>query len=348
MTVQNVLDFFAQWHLTERCNLRCRHCYQDSSARAEMPLPEIMDGVDEIARAVEAWSKHYGLDLGLSFTLTGGEPFLRVDFLDVVAGIRERGWDVFVLTNGVLVSRREAERLAGLGVRGVQVSLEGTEAVHDGIRGKGSYRRALRGVQCLQVAGLPVTLNATLSEINAGHIREMVDLAADMGVARLGFSRLVPSGRGLALADRMLAPDRLKELYREVFALDTGPLAIVTGDPVAARLRDGGRSSPAAPVPVGGCAAAFAGITILSDGTLLPCRRLPVPVGNIREDSFREVWAASPVLRKLRDRRAYKGKCGKCPRWAVCRGCRAVAWAASAARGKADYLAPDPQCFLGN
>ncbi len=43
-----------------------------------------------------------------------------------------------------------------------------------------------------------------------------------------------------------------------------------------------------------------------------------------------------------------KGKCGKCPRWAVCRGCRAVAWAASAARGKADYLAPDPQCFLGN
>jgi radical SAM protein with 4Fe4S-binding SPASM domain len=100
-------------------------------------------------------------------------------------------------------------------------------------------------------------------------------------------------------------------------------------------------------VAVGGCAAGLAGITVLEDGTLLPCRRLPVPIGNIRRDSLREVWAASPVLVRLRDRASYRGRCGACARWAACRGCRAIAWAASLADGAADLCADDPQCFHG-
>jgi radical SAM protein with 4Fe4S-binding SPASM domain len=87
------------------------------------------------------------------------------------------------------------------------------------------------------------------------------------------------------------------------------------------------------------------GLTLLPDGTILPCRRLPVPLGNVRRDRLREIWAASPVLEALRDKTRYHGKCGSCKRWALCRGCRAIAYAWSRAQGAPDFLAPDPQCF---
>lgn len=95
-----------------------------------------------------------------------------------------------------------------------------------------------------------------------------------------------------------------------------------------------------------GCSAGVAGLTILPNGNVTPCRRLPLSLGNVCKDSLREIWAASPILEALRDRSRYKGKCGTCKRWAACRGCRAIAYAWSRSRGEDDYLADDPQCFL--
>ncbi len=127
--------------------------------------------------------------------------------------------------------------------------------------------------------------------------------------------------------------------------MKTENLEIVTGDPVAAQM-DVAEGEDAGIVPTAGCAAGLSGLTILPDGTLVPCRRLFVPLGNVRRDALREVWANSEVLGLLRDRRSYKGKCGVCARWARCRGCRAIAYAYSLTAGKGDLLAEDPQCFL--
>ena len=85
-------------------------------------------------------------------------------------------------------------------------------------------------------------------------------------------------------------------------------------------------------------------MTLLPDGTVYPCRRLPVPIGNVTRDSLRELWVSSPVLESLRDKQQYRGKCGRCKRWAACRGCRAIAYAAS--ENPKDFLAEDPQCFF--
>jgi radical SAM protein with 4Fe4S-binding SPASM domain len=98
--------------------------------------------------------------------------------------------------------------------------------------------------------------------------------------------------------------------------------------------------------PCGGCAAGGAGLTILADGTGVPCRRLHLPLGQAGRDSLREIWAASPVLEALRDQSRYPGKCGACPRWADCRGCRAIAYEYAKSHGNPDFLAPDPQCFI--
>ena len=228
---------------------------------------------------------------------------------------------------------------------GVQVSIEGPEDVHDFIRGKGSFRAAAAGVQHLVDFGLDVTLNLTLSSMNLEHLNSFIAFASGSGVKRIGFSRLVPSGQGSVMLDRMITREQLKEVYAGLPATGINEPVLVTGDPLAAVI---GIPTNVAhgDAAISGCAAGVAGLTILPDGELLPCRRLPVSLGNVRTDSLREVWTSSPVLEALRDRERYRGKCGTCSRWAVCRGCRAVAYAWSRAQGGDDFLGDDPQCFF--
>jgi AdoMet-dependent heme synthase len=340
-------DFFVQWHLTERCNLRCRHCYQSGGGTGEITLEQGKEILAQVSDMLRAWEDAYDIGFSSSFNVTGGEPFLRQDLFLILEEIRKKRFDVFLLTNGVLLDREKAGRLAALGIKGVQVSIEGPEEIHDSIRGKGGFAAAMGGVGHLLDAGLTVTLNATLSTINADYFREMIAVAVSAGVQRLGFSRLVPAGRGLELADMMLDKEKVRNLYEEIFAMKVNGLDIVTGDPVASQMREGTGSGETGDIPLGGCSAGASGITLLPDGTILPCRRLPIPIGNVLKDSLREVWATSEVLEALRDKTRYSGKCGNCKRWAQCRGCRAIAYAYAQTQGSPDFLAEDPQCFLG-
>lgn len=258
--------------------------------------------------------------------------------------------------------------LSARGVQGVQVSIEGPEEVHDALRGRGSFAASLRGIAHLLDEGIEVTMNATLSSENADGFMDLVALASAAGVQRLGFSRLVPSGRGAGMSAAMLDAEKVRTLYAEIRGLALDHLTLVSGDPIYSQLSSSADSlanSSASPSdnsdeqdPVatasGGCAAGLSGLTILADGTVVPCRRLPVPIGNLRHDALRELWATSPVLEKLRDRSAYRGKCGTCSRWASCRGCRAIAYAHTERRnpGQAGddqlrgLVADDPQCFI--
>jgi radical SAM protein with 4Fe4S-binding SPASM domain len=339
-------EFIIQWHLTHRCNLRCRHCYQESSSGAEMPVAGIVGVIREIAAMLQDWQETYGLKFSPSFNVTGGEPFLRGDFFIILEEIQRAGFATYVLSNGTLITPERGRTLAALGVKEVQISLEGPPAVHDTIRGPGSFAAALQGIGCLKEAGVPVSLNVTLSRMNAPYFMDLVELAAQLQVTDLGFSRLVPTGQGLALLDQMLSTREVEDLYREIFALRIPGLEIGTGDPMAAQMFTPPPGPETAGIPFGGCAAGVAGLTLLPDGTVLPCRRLPLPLGRAGRDSLRELWAVSPILQALREQERYQGKCAACPRWSACRGCRAIAYAWSRSQGTPDFLAADPQCFI--
>lgn len=338
-------DFFIQLHLTERCNLRCRHCYQTGNKTDELVFSEIREIISEVSEMLKAWSEAYGIEFKPSFNITGGEPFLRDDIFQIIEEIKSFGFEAYLLTNGILIDKQKADALYKAGINGVQISIEGTEEVHDGIRGKGSYTSSLKGLKFLLNAGIETTLNVTLSDVNAGSLMETIALASNLGVHRLGFSRLVPSGRGSLMLDNMLQKEKVRDIYEKVFSLNTNGLNIVSGDPLTSQMsvKDNVDSGM---VPFGGCAAGIAGLTILPDGTVTPCRRLFVPIGNVRKDSLRDIWANSGILNKLRDKAKYKGKCGSCKRWANCRGCRAVAYTYSQSTGEGNLLAEDPQCFI--
>jgi radical SAM protein with 4Fe4S-binding SPASM domain len=311
-----------------------------------MTLTEIKSVIGEFSDMLKDWSGKYGIAFNSSFNITGGEPFLRQDIFTILEDLKSRGFDTYILSNGTLINRAKAMALAKLGVKGVQISIEGPEDIHDAIRGPGSFSASLKGVRNLLDAGIELTFNTTLSDMNVRHFKDVIDLASSLGVQRLGFSRLVPSGGGKKLLSRMLKREDLAELYNKIFSFNTGDLQIVTGDPVASQLRKPAEDDPENPVPSAGCAAGVSGLTILPDGTVTPCRRLPVAIGNVKKDSLREIWATSGILKALRDKSMYQGKCGECKKWSACRGCRAIAFAFSEVNGKGSYLAEDPQCFL--
>jgi radical SAM protein with 4Fe4S-binding SPASM domain len=346
MSIAQEFDFLLQWHLTEKCNLRCRHCYQQGGGAEEMTKAEIFRVIDAAVRMVRDWEEAYELKFSPSFNVTGGEPFLRPDFWEILAQMGETPFEVYILSNGTLITSEMARKVASLGVKGVQVSLEGPEKVHEEIRGQGSFEAAVEGINNLLDAGVPVSLNTTLSRLNAPFFPELVDLAVSWGVPRLGFSRLVPYGRGLTLGHQSLSIREVKDFYEKFLFLKVPGLTITSGDPVASQLRSPPPEDDLEDIPLGGCAAGVSGLTLLPNGNVIPCRRLPVPLGNVRKESLRELWAASPVLERLRDRSQYHGKCGRCRRWANCRGCRAIAYAYSLAKGTPDFLAEDPQCFI--
>jgi radical SAM protein with 4Fe4S-binding SPASM domain len=151
------------------------------------------------------------------------------------------------------------------------------------------------------------------------------------------------------MREALLRPDEVRALYEDLLSVSLPGLEVVTGDPLASQMRQPEPLQPSCDASgncaaSGGCAAGVSGITILADGTLTPCRRLPLPIGNILVDSFREIWSESEVLNLLRDKSSYTGNCGRCARWSSCRGCRAIAYAWQPEK-RSSFLADDPQCF---
>lgn len=309
--------------------------------RADQIVVFIRDARDMLNR----WAEEYGLDIERSFQFTGGEPLLREDLFTILEAARDEGFETFLMTNGTLIDKAAAEKISKAGVSAVQISLEGLPETHESIRGGGSFAPAAEGFEALAAAGVDVTANVTLTKINVGNILEITELAADLGASRIGFARLVPEGRGGGLAGEMLARAEVRKAYLEIRDLKVPGIKAMTRDPLGCLTEPQGRAASCGGIAVGGCAAGLSGVSIMPDGTVMPCRRMNIGIGNITETPLSEIWAVSPVLNKLRDKSLYPGKCGVCAKWDVCRGCRAVALAVSKASGAPDMLADDPQCF---
>ena len=338
-------EFFIQWHLTERCQLRCRHCYQGRRRKWEMLPDEVKNEIDGATEMFQAWEEEHGIRVSPSIHFTGGEPLLYEGLWDVIEYAREKEYGVALMTNGCLVTDQDARQARLFGVSDIQVSLEGSMDLHDSIRGDGTFHLAAKGVETLVRLGNRVSANVTLSRINVDRIEETAETAREMGFSSIGFSRLVPCGRGKALAGSMIPSHELKKAYQKIKSLNRPGFEVLSGDPLYGTL-SGMKPSSGCNLTLAGCSAGFSGITITSDGSVMPCRRIGLVAGNLKKKTLRTIWASSRLLWKLRRRESYQGKCGSCSFWPSCRGCRAVAYAYSAICGQPDLFADDPHCWV--
>lgn len=328
-------SFWLQWHLTDACNLDCRHCYRDRERSAERRLDDLSDVLERYV----AFLGKLGVRGRIQFC--GGEPLLARSLVPLLRQARRRGIPTRVLSNGTVVTDELARELFQAEARIVQVSLDGGRACHEGYRGRGSFDRACTGIERLARAGIEVTVAATLSRENVGEIESITEAADEQGAARIAFSRLVPRGAGSELGDQLLEPEEWLDAQVTMLELTRRKgIPLMPRDPTfvcvvpGAAPRGGGGCREAA----SGCAAGFNGLAIDPDGTVYPCRRLPIPLGNVFEDELEALWR-HPVLERLRDRDQLQGLCGRCDiRW-LCGGCRAIPFALGE-----DMMAEDPQC----
>jgi radical SAM protein with 4Fe4S-binding SPASM domain len=317
--------FALQVHVTEKCNLRCKHCYNEEWTR-EIDIKSFEDVLHQFKKILEMANTE-----GTVY-ITGGEPLTWKHHLDAIRLSIKEKIPPRLFTNGTLIDRKKARELKDEGIRYVQVSLDGIGDTHDSIRGKGMFRRAIMGIHHLVREDIEVIIMVTLMKRNLYQVTELLNLAERLGVKRIAFGRFVSMGNGVNLeSDNLTRKD-----IRQVFSLlemesKEREIEIAMRDPLWGITQESN-------LRFSGCAAGQLLLDVLTDGTVLPCRRLEVPVGNLFKTPLHAIWLTSPILRKLRNRGNLE--CRDCSKIQICGGCRGLAYASTG-----DMFARDPHCF---
>ncbi len=368
--------YVISWNLTYRCNLACEHCYLDAGGtplvgtenfadRSELGTEECFKVIDEIATfAPECLT-----------ILTGGEPLLRRDILEIVQRAAERGLWVVVGTNGVRITENVARRLADAGARGLSLSLDALDpARHDRFRNvRGAWQNTVEGADILTRTGLPFIVQTTAGSHNLGELDAIADFAHDRLASKVwNLYFLVPTGRGQFVSDmtpaqydevldslyriqrkydrRMLVNAKCAPHYIKTVLENAGaePDPIQTEAESARRSFDPARGKPSWPgsSPIrtysggaGGCPAGTHYMGIRPNGDVTPCPYLPVFAGSLRRSRLADLWTSSELFTGIRRRSSLGGRCGACEMNGHCGGCRARAYGMTG-----DLMAEDPLC----
>ncbi len=341
-------EFYFQWHITERCNLRCIHCYQEGyDIRSEFSLAQLQEIADQIILTLKKWRKRGRI------ALVGGEPFLKKELFPLMEYLEQNEyiWRIGILTNGTLIDERIADRLKAFQkLYYIQISLDGaSEETNDFIRGKGSYKKAIDSFRLLHKKGINTRLMFTVHERNFQEVPSLIDLVIKEKVDTLTIDRFVPEGKGAEVKNWFLTKEEIHGVFQYISQRADSeykkgtPLKILKYRTLWANINPKRAQTTDVPLEIdlgGMCSIGIDSLTILSDGTVLPCRRLPIPIGNLTRDSIFKIWYSSDLLWEIRNKNNLKGKCNGCDLIPRCSGCRAIAHAVTG-----DYLAEDPQCW---
>jgi radical SAM protein with 4Fe4S-binding SPASM domain len=333
-----------QWHITERCNWRCKHCYQENYETPEMNLGQMEEILIKFVALVKKWKLP---KKSIWMYLTGGEPFIRNDFLPFLEIVNKYS-DSFrwtILSNGSLLTEDIARKLKGLGITNFQLSLEGTEKTNDEIRGKGSFQKNIRAIKILVEARIPVRISFTLSKQNYKEIRELALQIAPLGVSRLAIRRIAPFGSGeKQLRKLVLEPLGLRNVYQEIerinMELKEKKYSLKVSGGCENAVFNDDISSPDL-MSFGKCGVTEGNvITLLPDGDVLICRRFPIKIGNVLKKPLEEIYY-SPLYEDFRgENEDVPLECYPCPIQKSCSGgAKCVTYALT---GK---TTPDVQCW---
>jgi radical SAM protein with 4Fe4S-binding SPASM domain len=314
----------AVWEITLRCDLACRHC-GSRAGRArpdEMSTRECLDTVRQLA------------ELGTrEVALIGGEAYLRDDWLEIVAAIREHGMLATMTTGGRGVTTELAVAAKKAGLYSVSVSLDGDEATHDRLRGvAGSYRSVLGALASFRAAKIPAAVNTQINRLSMPALSHVLDRVIEAGARTWQIQLTVAMGRAADEPDVLLQPYDLLELFPLLAELkaraDRSGVRLVAGNnvgyfgPYEATLRGTTRAGHSA-----GCGAGRMTMGIEADGTIKGCPSLATRSwagGNVRETPLADIWKRATRLRTMRDRtvRDLWGYCATCYYADTCRaGC---------------------------
>ena len=339
MVTHTPIPHAVSWNLTQRCNLRCSHCYLDAEQRADVQSAELT--AEECGRVVDELAK---LNPGMVLILTGGEPLLHPELEAIVERAAGAGMTPVLGSNGTLIRADRATQLRDAGLAGWGVSIDSTvPEKHDRLRGvPGAWKRALDGLGVLRELGIPFVVQPSVFSWNRHELEALAHKALELGASTVNFYFLVCTGRGQQVTD--LSAESYEEALRELARLQRKLEGrIMLNAKCAPHQKRVVHQEDAASVFAagyeGGCPAATNYFRIDPRGDVSPCPYIPSRGASIRTLSLGEIWSRDDQLCELRDRSRLGGRCGGCEYREICGGCRARALAATG-----DPRAEDPSC----
>jgi radical SAM protein with 4Fe4S-binding SPASM domain len=345
------------WNCTHACNLKCIHCYTDSTGPRhsdELTTDEGRGLIDDLAQ--------FGIP---ALLLSGGEPLLRRDLFDLADYARGKGLRCTLSTNGTLVSADMARRIKDAGFTYVGISLDGVGEVNDYFRGvEGAFEKAMEGFRNCVAVEQRVGLRMTLTRHNFADMNNIFDFIEREQIDRACFYHLAYSGRGSSLeADDLTAVetrqamdiilDRTEDYHRrglpkEILTVDNH----VDGVYLYLRLREKASERAGQVLSLlewngGGLYSSGVGIGAIDWAGNVHADQFwsHYTFDNVRKRPFSEIWmdTSDPLMRGLKDRRSHiHGQCAHCRFFDACGGALRVR--ADAVYG--DPWAWDPACYL--
>jgi len=329
-------SFHFQWHITNLCNLRCEHCYQDDfSAKRDLDWLGLRKVSDNLLDTLREW------DQKACIHVTGGEPLLRPDLFHLLGHLdQEQAVDELgIITNGLLIDRETMRRLSIFSkLKKIKISLDGADAeTNDALRSKGVFEKVMRNISLTrEEKRFEVMVMFTVMKRNFRNLPSLFKLCQDSGIHGLIIERFVPLGKGKGAVKEVLGREEWSELIgmlTRFFSVDEKDHSVLPFQ--AFQISFTGKEPELLGAP---CVVGVDGLCIMPEGNVFPCRRFPVSIGNLLETPLKQIWRQSGLLQELRNKTNLKGRCGRCG-IEDCRGCRSLALALTS-----DYLAEDPHC----
>ena len=329
-------NLYFQWHITDACNFRCRHCYQhDFTKASDLALADLIKVYEKIASCAGGRKT--------KINITGGEPFLRKDLFDLLRYLDKHDTteEITIITNASLIDENTLGKLKETKkLKQLKISLDGaTGKTNDMIRRPGAFRTALEKINLIQEkSSLEVIIMLTVMRSNAYELPALFQLCGELKVDGLIIERFIPLGQSKGLKSEVINKEEWKRLVNEIceyMEVDAGEDEMLPCKAFWIKFKEDDVELLGAECNLG--EDAFA---ILPNGDLLPCRRFAMKIGNLLDKSLKDIINESRVLKEVTDKSKLKGKCLAC-RIDKCRGCRAFAYAVGN-----DYLAEDSLCWL--
>lgn len=302
------------WESTRKCNLACRHCGSDCSPSvktSELTTNEIKKALKQIASDFPKTK--------ITLAITGGEPLLRKDLLEVVKHANGLGYICGMVTNGTLLTEKLAKDLKKAGMQTVSISLDGLKKSHEYLRGKDVFERTIKGIENLVKNDFPMMEAITcVNPQNISELEEIYQLVTSLKLKAWRLFTISSIGRAKTNKDLFLTPkqfillmDFIKEKRKNKNLIVSYAEDGFLGMKYEVEVRDSFFL----------CLAGLRVGSILVDGSISACPSLPKEFiqGNIKKDNFKEIWDTK--YREFRDLNwKKKGKCGKCEQWDYCHG----------------------------
>lgn len=306
-----VRKFFLQWHLSEACNLKCLHCYQENHTPVQLKYDDLIKILNQYRELLDK------LKTTGHINLTGGEPLCSPYFFKILDEFKKDSnkYSFSILTNGTLITEEYAEKIKSYNPEYVQVSLEGGKRTNDYIRGKGVYKKVAQAIKILKKHGIYVSLSFTATKLNYKEFPKVVKFAEKYGVDTIWSDRFIPLSKDND-NDFMMNLEETNE-YLKIMEEERQKLKRKHSKTTVAMYRalqfQMTNDYPYA------CTAGKTLLTVMENGDLVPCRRIPIFVGNLLEENMYDLYKKSQIIKDLQ-KDTTPTECRSCEHSRLCAG----------------------------